>query len=120
MVRQQKGGFNLDKFFDRFRKDKNKQLIISSILLIISFFVISAMFARLSIPAPEEKTYNEFIKMVENKEVASVTIDIENGDIFSFEDKDGKFYTTDNPKVDNFKEYLLSNDVSVKELNSKK
>ena len=59
MVRQQKGGFNLDKFFDRFRKDKNKQLIISSILLIISFFVISAMFARLSIPAPEEKTYNE-------------------------------------------------------------
>lgn len=106
----------MDNFFDKFKKDKNKSLIISSILMIVMFLLINSYLAQSSVPEPEEVTYNEFLAMVENSEVKEVTINLKKGNTFVFEDNEENFYITDNPKTDSFKEFLLSNDVAVEEL----
>jgi len=106
----------VDNFFDKFKKDKNKSLIISSILMIVMFLLINSYLAQSSVPEPEEVTYNEFLAMVENSEVKEVTINLKKGNTFVFEDNEENFYITDNPKTDSFKEFLLSNDVAVEEL----
>lgn len=106
----------MDKFFDKFRKDKNKSLIIASIIMIVLFFAINSMLANSSVKEPEEITYNNFLQMVENGEIKEANINLKKGETFVFEDNEGNLYITDNPKTDNFKEFLLSNDVAVKEI----
>ena len=106
----------MDKFFDKFKKDKNKSLIIASILMIVMFLVINSYLAQSAIPEPEEITYNKFLEMVEADEIKEATINLETGKTFIFEDHEGNTYITDNPKTDAFKEFLLSNDIAVNEL----
>lgn len=108
----------LDKFFDKFRKSKNKTLIISSIFMIVLFLLANLYLNNATKVEPEEIFYNEFLTMVENDEVKNVTINIKDGEQFLFEDQEGKEYKTDNPKTDTFKEFLLQNDIKVKELKS--
>ena len=62
-------------------------------------------------------SYNEFKTMVSEDCVKSVSIDLE-GATFSFETLEGEVFTTDNPKIDDFKEYLLKNDIEVNEIES--
>lgn len=58
--------------------------------------------------------YNEFISMVENKEVESVELNL-NKSTFTFTSKDGNLFKSDNPKTEEFKEFLLVNDITVVE-----
>lgn len=65
----------------------------------------------------EEKEYTEFLKMVESEEVQKVTIDFKE-EKFEFEDKEEVKYETDNPKTEDFKEFLLTNNIEVDTTNS--
>lgn len=64
----------------------------------------------------EEKSYNEFIEMVEKDKVEIVRIDLDEP-TFEFETKEGVF-KTDNPKGDDFKKDLLESDVNIEEIDS--
>lgn len=87
---------------------KNKK-----ILLIPSFVCIFLIFGVLFFPSEEKEyiCYKEFIKNIELDVVESVEI-TENQVIFSKID-DERLYYTDNPETNDFKEYLLLNDVKV-------
>lgn len=106
----------MDKFLDNFRKNKNRSLIISSVLLIVLFFMTNSYLSYMSVPEPTEVTYNEFLEMMENGEVKSADIDLKEGNTFVFKNQEDEIFITDNPKTDNFKELLLSKDVDVEEL----
>ena len=58
----------MDKFLDNFRKNKNRSLIISSVLLIVLFFMTNSYLSYMSVPEPTEVTYNEFLEMMEKPE----------------------------------------------------
>lgn len=58
-------------------------------------------------------TYNEFLDLVSNQQVAEV--DINNGAKLKVELKDGKTYTTDNPRQEDFKAALLLEGIKVNE-----
>ncbi|PLS15035.1 hypothetical protein CVD28_24455 [Bacillus sp. M6-12] len=63
---------------------------------------------------PKEITYNEFLTKAEKGELKEATINY--GDsTFTVTDKKDNIYTTDNPRTENFKEFLLKEDIQVKE-----
>lgn len=62
-------------------------------------------------------TYNEFLKKVEKKEISKVVINYD-FPIFTAETKKGKQFVTDNPRKENFKEFLLKEDIKVEEYQS--
>lgn len=66
-----------------------------------------------------DTTYNEFLEMVDKKEVKEVAADFKYGKKLYFLDKDENAHVTDNPKTDNFKEFLLKNDIEVEETETK-
>ena len=67
--------------------DKKKRLI-STILCCVLFaiFLLSVLMTSNSLNEPKEVTYQEFLEMVEDKKVDTVTIDLKNGDVFLFTD----------------------------------
>ena len=91
--------------------------------LIFSILFVSVMIATLVIllASQQEQTnrvsYTEFLKKVEANDVQRVTIDLE-AKSFQFQDKEKGVYTTDNPRIDTFKEFLLKQNIDVQELNS--
>jgi len=90
---------------------RKKQLTI--LFIIILGIIIGSNIANLSKnESIKTISYNDFIKKVENKEVDEVVINFSD-DKFIFSDKKGKLYETDNPMDDNFKKYLLENDIDV-------
>lgn len=90
---------------------RKKQLTI--LFIIILGIIIGSNIANLSRnESIKTISYNDFIKKVENKEVDEVIINFSD-DKFIFSDKKGKLYETDNPMDDNFKKYLLENDIDV-------
>ena len=63
---------------------------------------------------PSEVTYLQFVKMLENGDVAEVSLN--NGATMKFKLKGSDLtYSTDNPRREDFKELLLLNDVQVDE-----
>ena len=60
----------------------------------------------------EEIGYNKFTSLVEDKKVESVNINFES-ESFKFKTTDNDKFETDNPKKDDFKEYLLTNGIEV-------
>lgn len=62
-------------------------------------------------------TYNEFLKKVEKNEISKVVINYD-FPIFTAETKKGKQFVTDNPRKENFKEFLLKEDIKVEEYQS--
>lgn len=97
------------------KNNKPQKPLLYAFWLLTLFVMI--MSVQLTLPQEEikEVTYNEFLQMVENDEVTNVTINLRNS-TFSFYDKENKPYTSSNPKTENFKEFLLLNDIEVKEL----
>lgn len=90
---------------------RKKQLTI--LFIIILGIIIGSNIANLSRnESIKTISYNDFIKKVENKEVDEVVINFSD-DKFIFSDKKGQLYETDNPMDDNFKKYLLENDINV-------
>lgn len=92
---------------------KKNKLKFAAILLILGsiFFNVNSIFEE-----TKEVSYIEFTKMVEKDKVREVTIDLTDS-TFLFES--GKTtYQTDNPKDENFKKYLLENEVKVSEVST--
>ena len=58
--------------------------------------------------------YNEFLKKVDKGEVQEVYINYDEASFNAMDSKEN-IYVTDNPRVENFKEFLLKQDVQVRE-----
>lgn len=98
-------------------KNKKKKAI-RLILYIFVFLVFATMLFTISTPKQKiktPKTYNQFLEEVEKNQVAKVYIDFSDS-IFDYVDINGSWFTTDNPKIQNFKEVLLKKDIKVKEI----
>ncbi|QUI21646.1 ATP-dependent metallopeptidase FtsH/Yme1/Tma family protein [Vallitalea pronyensis] len=90
---------------------KNKKLLI----IVISIIVVSAGIGSFFLFKNDSKemTYNAFINHVENSQVEQVSI-VDNHTLHvQLKDDEATVYTVPNPQTDNFKEFLLINDVQV-------
>ena len=91
--------------------------VIIALMFIIPFIPFTTLLSSLQERSIKETSYNNFTSMVQNKDIEKVTINFVDPK-FKFTDKQGKTYTTDNPRTEDFKEYLLKNNVEVVEANS--
>lgn len=101
----------MDKFLQWIRRN------IVGVIVVVLFFgvpIITKSLQHITAP-PSQIQYTEFMKMVKDKKVTTVSIDL-NKSTFSFTNKGGKSYITDNPKDKEFKKTLLENGVSVEEI----
>ena len=87
---------------------KNKKRLISTIICVVLFaaFIIGIMLTNESMNEPKAVTYQEFLVMVQDKKVDTVTIDLKSGDTFLFTDFNDAIYETENPKYENFKKEM--------------
>lgn len=95
---------------------KNFKIKKPVIYALITLALLSLYLYTRPLPAaPERKTYNEFAQMMKDGTVETVSIDTKQSS-FNFWTKDGKYYVTENPKVDGFKESMLLADIDVREV----
>ena len=94
---------NENKFINR---------MIYSILIILTILTIAV--SQANALSSNKMSYDKFIKMAQNKEIANVNIDLK-ATTFIATDNNDKHYTVDNPKYDNFKKDLLEYGIEVKE-----
>lgn len=94
---------------------KNKSIIRAS-AFVLFFFIILGICLIAKNDEIKYLKYNEFISNVEEKNVESAVLS--NKEKFTFRlFNDDTEYETDNPRKDDLKEYLLTNDISVTESN---
>ena len=86
--------------------------MIYSILIILTILTIAV--SQANALSSNKMSYDKFIKMAQNKEIANVNIDLK-ATTFIATDNNDKHYTVDNPKYDNFKKDLLEYGIEVKE-----
>lgn len=98
----------------------NKKRLISTIICVVLFaaFIIGVMLTNESMNEPKSVTYQEFLVMVQDKKVDTVTIDLKSGDTFLFTDFNDAIYETENPKYENFKKEMLEQGIKVEEVSS--
>lgn len=89
-------------------------------LMVLAFIIFgiwgaSSIMERVN-PSPEEMSFTEFLAQVEEGEIKEVIWN-PNTTHLAYEDTDGKTFTTDNPRSENFKRELLEADVKVVEDN---
>lgn len=105
---------NLDNSLAGSQKGKNKKnnKRIFSILavLIVAFLIVSGINQN---KTATNINHNEFVKMVQAGKVEEVYINF-SAEQFKFKDKEGISYKAHNPKTENFKEFLLENNIKVK------
>lgn len=102
--------------------DKNKKdKIIKNIVMVLAIIAITLPLVFLYIKSiePKEIKYNSFIKMAKNNEIKEVKINFEKSH-FTFKDFKNNEFKTDNPKSEDFKKFLLKQDIKVKELDQNK
>lgn len=97
----------LNNYFDNKKRRNKLILVLLTIIISLSSINVYSYFNK-----PEEITYNKFLQQVENDQVGSVYINDKN-DTFEFKDLKEKKFVTQNPKTENFKEFLLLNDINV-------
>lgn len=112
--------FTTDKGVISVRKfdQLKKPLFYVGILVVLSLIIWVALNLKSS-PAespivPETISYNKFLTEVENKHIDTVFYDVEASEM-EFVDKNKDHYKVSNPRTDNFKEFLLKNDINVEE-----
>lgn len=93
------------------KKIKNRLFILPTLIIIISLSVL--IFLKYTNKSIISKPYSSFKNNLNKNEVS--TVYIKNTDKINFKLKDGRLYETDNPDSSNFKENLLSKDISVLE-----
>lgn len=91
-----------------------QSIIIAAMLFWIVFGIVDAK--SKSSNKIEDVDFNTFIEMAESGEVAKVSIGLGYAEKFTFEDANGKIYSTDNPKSANFKRELLEYNIEVYEV----
>ena len=89
---------------------KNKKIVTVIIALLI-ILVLGILFFVLLQDNSQYINYSQFKEYVENKKVE--TVDLYENKIYFKLQNDINDYYTDNPETDNFKEFLLLNDVEV-------
>lgn len=92
--------------------NRNRKLAILFITMLIIGIIINSIVNNMVNKEIKNMSYNSFIKKVEAGEIEEVVINF-SAERFIFHDKNGEIYETDNPKDDNFKKYLLENDIKV-------
>lgn len=104
------------------KKDKKirKYRIIAMAMAMTIFLMMIYLYQAANIAIEENDIpYTEFTKMVEEKKVKDVQINL-NESKFVFTDTEDNVYVSDNPKTKEFKEYLLLNNVEVEEIEENK
>lgn len=100
----------MDKYFKALKKNKKTTLLTAIFIVLVGLYLFTSTVSN------EQKSYNEFLALVEDGVVEEVDIVI-NNDTFSFTTKDGDIFITDNPRTEDFKEMLLLNNIVVIETN---
>ena len=92
---------------------KKSKWIKIGLIAILTLAVVTGIYIHKK-STPSEVTYLQFVKMLENGDVAEVSLN--NGATMKFKLKGSDLtYSTDNPRREDFKELLLLNDVQVDE-----
>lgn len=102
-------------------KNKKKVIMIVIAFILIMIFVFTAFIISNKITNKKALNYiqyNTFLEWVENKEIKEITISFDK-DKFEFVDIYNNIFITDNPRNDNFKIFLLENEIKVNEINEK-
>ncbi|HHU49704.1 MAG: ATP-dependent zinc metalloprotease FtsH [Caldicoprobacterales bacterium] len=94
---------------------KIKKSHIIAAILIFSAILAGILFSRR--PEHERITYNQFIQAVEEGRIEKVYLD--NSEQILGEYKSGETFITDNPRTENFKEFLLVQGIIVDEVKEK-
>ena len=92
--------------------NKNRVIAICSVILVVCLLYrpLSRLMPWNS--HPKDIGYNDFIKLVKKKDIKKAVYS-QNDDKYLAKDKNGNEYNVINPQTDEFKEYLLKNDVEV-------
>ena len=98
---------------ERIKKIKKSHIIAA--ILIFSAILAGILFSRR--PEHERITYNQFIQAVEEGRIEKVYLD--NSEQILGEYKSGETFITDNPRTENFKEFLLVQGIIVDEVKEK-
>lgn len=101
----------MKRILNEIKNNKKARKIIKFVIPFV--LVVSGLLFFSFYNSHDEIPYTEFTQMVEEGQVEEAYINF-SAEKFTFEDMDGNTYETDNPQTDNFKEYLLENDVSVR------
>lgn len=99
-----------DKLNNIMDNKKYKKNIVLVSLLIILFVGVASLYMYLN--KPVEVSYNEFLYQVKSQAVDSVYLN-DKGDGFKFTNKNKEEFSTINPKTENFREFLLLNDIEI-------
>ena len=95
------------------KRPKKLKIIL---LLVISLAILSSMYLYINSEKKyEDISYSEFMSYVKNGKIERVNLN--NSSRIRGEFTTGKFFITDNPRTENFKETLLINNVKVVESN---
>ncbi|MDD4804600.1 MAG: ATP-dependent zinc metalloprotease FtsH [Candidatus Pacebacteria bacterium] len=95
-------------------KQKHSKIIIVFILIaiLLTTVIIIATSNHYNEREKHKISYNEFIEQIKNKEIEQVEYSKSVPDITGIT-KDNMFFVTDNPQTDEFKQFLLENDIKV-------
>jgi len=107
----------LKSSWDKFKPSKEVTYVIIIIIIMFLAYVAdgSGKNNSTSINNTDRVQYAEFTKQLESNKIDRVYINFSSS-TFTYLDKDGNTFYTDNPRVEGFKKYLLDNNASVEEV----
>ncbi len=92
-----------------------KNIIISLVIIVVLIFITGFIIYNNNFKEPViEISYTEFMKKVEDDQINSISIS--DSSQLKGELKDGQQFVTDNPRIDGFKENMLTNNIKVEEV----
>lgn len=100
---------------DKEKKKRILAIVMAGLLMGVAIFLY--MDSRKTDEIKEIK-YTEFEEKAEKREIDEIEINF-NNPTFTFKDKSGGEFKTDNPRSFNFKKFLLENEIEVKEVGKK-
>lgn len=95
------------------KETKEKKKIIIGLTILVAIFSFFQFYSPSERPQPV--SYITFQTMLKEKKIQSVSIDLKSP-TFTFTDKQGVVYSTQNPKTEDFKEQLLKHGIRVEEV----
>ncbi len=96
------------------KKNRNSIIIIGLVLILMSIILLNIYNMKFKKPI-YEISYVEFLEKVNSNQIKSIYIS--DSAQLRGEFNDGKQFKTDNPRIDGFKESMLTKNIEVKEVN---
>lgn len=97
---------------------KRKYAVLGVAVLVAVAVAISIVVSIVVSSKPEEVSYNEFCTLVEQKQVEKITYSAGKPKFTFQKPDDDATYETDNPKIDDFKEQMLLQDIEFDEVST--